>query len=67
MNALVEITLDGEVPADHIEQMLAADFAVAQTESYRATLRFHDTFDWRLYRAGWVLEENARASNGTLH
>ncbi len=30
------------------------------------TLRFHDTFDWRFFRAGWTLEEESSGRKGMV-
>lgn len=66
MSDAAEFIVSGTVTAAEIAQVFSERFAVARAPEYSATLRFHDTFDWRLYAAGWVLEEEARARAGTV-
>ncbi|MDH3712998.1 MAG: CHAD domain-containing protein [Gammaproteobacteria bacterium] len=66
MNDTVEFILPGNVPTSEVEKFFTGQFAAARGPEYSATLRFHDTFDWRLYRAGWVLEEATRGRRGVV-
>lgn len=66
MSGTAEIILPGSVPASEITKLLSGEFGVTGGPAVEGTLRFHDTFDWRLFRAGWTLEEQSSGRKRTV-
>lgn len=52
----IEYVIPERVTTERLHGLLARKLSLTQEPRRRLTCTYHDTFDWRLYRQGWMLE-----------